>query len=78
MQKYHTNRLLCGSNSTILLYGRRQLLHLLRVTLYMQLLRLGSILGNPLLNPKKCQTKMRQANWLTHIQLYTYIVQGGP
>ena len=34
MQKYHKNRLLCGSNLTILLYGRRQLLHLLWVTLY--------------------------------------------
>ena len=35
MQKYPKNRLLCGSNLTILLYGRRQLLHLLQqVTLY--------------------------------------------
>ena len=35
MQKYHKNSLLCRSKLTILLYGRRQLLHLLRVTLYM-------------------------------------------
>ena len=38
MQKYHKNRLLCGSNLTILLYGKRQLLHLLRVTLYLRCL----------------------------------------
>ena len=32
MQKYHENRLLYGSNLTILLLGRRQLLHFLRAT----------------------------------------------
>ena len=31
----YENSLLCRSKLTILLYGRRQLLHLLRVTLYM-------------------------------------------
>ena len=32
MQKYHKSRLLCGSNLSILLCGRRQLLHPLWVT----------------------------------------------
>ena len=54
MQKYNKNRLLCGPNLTILLYGRRQLLHLLRVTLYMyyvgSTLNIKLIIGNKMKN----------------------------
>ena len=34
MQSYHKNRLLYGSNLIVVLFGRRQFLHILRVTLY--------------------------------------------
>ena len=55
-QKYHKNRLLCGSNLPILLYGRRQRLHLLRVTLYMRRIYVKYVLIYYKVTRKRCKS----------------------